>query len=75
MLGSPLAHAIAILFAPVGKSKVRKGQIYLKLCFMLELRNESYGLQACGLYSCVASSSDKVTPEKKPYGMASKEEL
>lgn len=42
---------------------------------MLDLRNESYGLQACGLYSYVASSTGKVTREKKPYGMASKEQL
>lgn len=35
-----------------------------KLRFMLDLRNEPHGLQARGLYSCVASSSDKVTAEK-----------
>lgn len=42
---------------------------------MLDLMNESYGLQARGLYSCVASSSDKGAPEKKSYGTVSKEEL
>lgn len=42
-----------------------------KLSFMIDLRNESYGLPACG--SCMDSSSDKAMPEKKPYGLSSKE--